>query len=173
MLDYNILDRKREVTLQHFDLVWRGTLRRGERREEKCLCWKGGGKIPPCPPSHSLFVPNLALPVGLIGRWKRLYRNNKPWEETMGETERWQRTRRRRKWRDCCTLTGQHMCGSGPADQRRCSFPSPWQLRPTSKEIKNTSFSSETCSSFPADVISLITARLVLMQWAMDSHSRF
>lgn len=95
MVNYNIPDRKRKVTLQHFDLVWRGTLRGGEGREEMCLCWREKSLLPSFSFLLSLsFVPDLGLPGGLTGRWKRLYRNNKPWEETMGETERWQRRRR-------------------------------------------------------------------------------
>lgn len=56
------------------------------------------GKIPPFFFSFFLllsFVPGLGLPGGLTGRWKRLYRNNKPWEETMGEMQRRRKRRRR------------------------------------------------------------------------------
>lgn len=133
MLNYNIPDRKRKRTLQHFDLVWQGTLSGGEGREEMCLYWREKSLLPSFRNWLSLsFVPDLGLPGGLTGRWKRLYRNNKPWEETMGETERWQRGRRRRRRRDLRRAHGPAHVSIRPTDQRPCSFPSPWRLRPTS-----------------------------------------
>lgn len=62
-------------------------MRGGESREGMCLYWSEKKKS--CPLfafSLSLsFVPDLGLPGGLTGRWKRLYCNNKPSEETMEE----------------------------------------------------------------------------------------
>lgn len=134
MVNYNIPDIKRKVTLQHFDLVWRGTLRGGEGREEMCLYWREKSLLPSFSFSLSLsFVPDLSLPGGLTGRWKRLYRNNKPWEETMGETERWQRRRRRRRRGDLWSAHGPAHVSIRPTDQCLCSLPSPWRLRPTSQ----------------------------------------
>lgn len=53
-----------------------------------CLDWREKSLLPSFSFSLSLsFVPDFGLPGGLTGRWKRLYRNNKPWEETMRETE--------------------------------------------------------------------------------------
>lgn len=105
MLSYTTWDRKRKVTLQHFDLFWWGT----ERAEwGDVFVLERKNKNDSCPPSI-LFFSALALaltvfcsrsrslPVGLIGRWKRLRCNNKPLEEATGETERWQKRRRRVK----------------------------------------------------------------------------
>lgn len=62
-----------------------GEGRGGEEREEMCLYWREKSLLPSFSLSLSLsFVPDLGLPGGLTGRWKRLYRNNKPWEENHG-----------------------------------------------------------------------------------------
>lgn len=169
MLNYNILDRKRKVTLQHFDLIWRGTLR-GEGREEMCLYWREKSLLPSFSLSLILsFVPDLSLPGGLTGRWKRLYRNNKPWEETMGETERWQRRRRRRG--DLRSAHGPAHVSIGPTDQRLCSFPSPWRLRPTSHHWeRNREHGVFTKDMQLLSQRSLITVWLDLIQHADVLH---
>lgn len=87
----------------------------GEWREETCLYWREQSLLLSVSftLSPSFFFPNHGLPSGLTGRWKRLYRNNKPWEETMRETARWQNGR----GGECeilWGLTGQHTCRSCP-----------------------------------------------------------
>lgn len=116
--------------------LWLGLTGSGGRR-----CVYIGGRNPSCSQflsrSHHLFFffffPNHSLPGGLTGRWKRLFRNNKPWEETMRETTRWQNGRRRRK-RDPVRAHGPAHVSIMPTDQRLCLFPSPWWLRPTSDQ---------------------------------------
>lgn len=82
MLNYDILDRKRKVTLQHFDLFWRGTAGGGRR----CVCV--GEKYPRCPLflscSHCLLFLILVYPVA----WQAdgsdytviINHGRKPWE---------------------------------------------------------------------------------------------
>lgn len=151
MLDYNILDRERKVTLQRFDFG--PSL--GEWGGENIVCI--GEKNPYRPLfsfSFSLsFVPDFDLPGGLTGRWKRLYRNNKPREETMGETQRRQRKRRRIRG-DLRSAHGPVHVSIGPADRRPCSFhhlDGSDLHHSTGKEIRNIS-SSKICDCFPRDL---------------------
>lgn len=49
------------------------------------------------PRSHCLLFLITTIRGGLTGRWKRLYRNNKPWEETVRVGGGGQRRQRRRR----------------------------------------------------------------------------
>lgn len=127
-------------------MFWLGLTGSGGRR-----CVYIGGRNPSCPQflhtlSPSFYFPNHSLPGGLTGRWKRLYCNNKPWEETMRETARWQNGRKRRK-RDPMRAHGPAHVSIMPTDQRLCLFPSPWWLRPTSDQEE-----SNQCYYSPLDV---------------------
>lgn len=140
MLNYNILESNKKSDSAK---LWLGLTGSGGRR-----CVYIGERNPSCSQflsrSRNLFsfFPNHSLPGGLTGRWKRLYRNNKPWEETMRETTRWQNGRRRRK-RDPIRAHGPAHVSIMPTDQRLCLFPSPWWLRPTSdQEESNQDYDS-------------------------------
>ena len=185
MLNYNNADRKRKVTLQHLDSVWRETLRGGGGGG-------GGGEVfvlerKKIPPALCLFFffflalpvflfPDLGLPGGLTGRWKRLYRNNKPWEETMGETERWQRRRRRRRGdlseRSRASTRVHQAHGSAPV-LISISLTSQTYIAPPGKVSGIWPPLPETSkNSFPTDARSLITAWLDLIQCADVSTLR-
>lgn len=116
MLNYDIPVRKGKVTAA----FWAGLMRDFERREGRegtCLYWREKSPLPSFSVSLSLsFAPDLRLPGGLTGRWKRLYRNNKPWKEKPWEKRRDDRGgggggRSREIFG---ALTGQHTCPSGP-----------------------------------------------------------
>lgn len=132
-----------------------------------CLYWTEKSLLPSFSFSLSTsFVPDLGLPGGLTGRWKRLHRNNKPWEESMRETERIQRRRRRKL--DPLSAHGPAHVSIRPTDQRLCLFPSPWWLRPTShrqESYQECAFSPKISDSFPSGVTSLV------MVW-LDSACR-
>lgn len=101
MLNYNIQDRKGKVTLQHFDLFWRGTLSGGKRREEMCLCWREKSLLPSffCSCSHCLLFPISLCPVA----WQAdgsdytviISHERKPWERQRDDREREGRERER------------------------------------------------------------------------------
>lgn len=140
MLNYNIVESNKKSDSA---TLWLGLTGSGGRR-----CVYTGERNPPAlsffhaPTIFFFFFPNHSLPGGLTGRWKRLYRNNKPWEETMRETTRWQNGRRGRKW-DPMRAHGPAHVSIMPTDQRLCLFPSPWWLRPTSdQEESNQDYDS-------------------------------
>lgn len=119
------------------------------------------------------FVSDLDLPGGLTGRWKRLCRNNKPWEETMGEMESWQRGEGGGEGEIFEVITGQHTCRLGPQISACAHFhhlDGSDLHRTTWKGISYVAL-PKLCNSFPREEGTLITSWLDLIHRADVSHS--
>lgn len=178
MLNYNIPDRKRKVTLQHFDLVWRGTSRGGRRRV--CI----GEKNPSCPlfffsRSHCLLFLISVYPVA----WQAdgsdytviINHGRKPWERRRDDREE---EGGGEEGEIFWSAHGPAHVSIGPTDQRLCSFPSPWRLRPTSHHqernrecglfAKYMQFLSQSCEIFDHSLIRLDSACRWFTLWGLE-----
>lgn len=173
MLNYNIPDRKRKVTLQHFDLVWHEgpweEERGGEgRRGRRCVCI--GEKNPSCPlflsRSHCLLFLISVYPVAWQADGSDYTVIINHGRKTMGETERWQRRRRRRRRGDLRSAHGPAHVSNAPV-LISITLTAQTYIAPPGK--KSRVWPPHQRTPFP-QTRSLIAAWLDLIQHADVSH---